>query len=142
MDAAIEVVPFTMDHYDAAMALWRRCEGMGLGDADLPDSIRAYFERNPGLSFVALCNGVLVGAVLCGHDGRRGYLNHCAVDSRHRRKGIGTAMVNRCLDALRAAGIQRCHLLIFANNAAGKAFWAARGWREYDDIDIMSRPLA
>src|SRR5512142_407604 len=84
--------------------LWRRSEGLGLGASDEPAALEAFLARNPGLSFTARCDGELAGAVLGGHDGRRGYLHHLAVAQAHRRQGIGRALVERCCSELRALG--------------------------------------
>lgn len=79
--------------YDAALALWHRCAGMGLSDADELVPLSHFLERNPGLNFIALDGESLVGTVLCGTDGRRGYLYHLAVDPLYRRRGIGRELV-------------------------------------------------
>ena len=67
----------TMADYPAVRSLWERTEGMGLNESDTPEAIAMFLERNPGLSLVIDSpDGEIVGAVLCGHDGRRGYLHH------------------------------------------------------------------
>jgi N-acetylglutamate synthase len=129
----------TLADYDQAFALWQACEGIGLTTADSCDGIRAYLGRNPGLSFVARDQGCLVGTVLCGHDGRRGYLHHLAVAPSHRGQGLGRALVAGCLAKLAAAGIDRCHLWARANNREGQAFWRTIGWTERTDLVMMSR---
>jgi N-acetylglutamate synthase len=88
-DGAIEINPFSLDAYDAVLALWRQCEGIGLSQADSRENIQRYLERNPGMSFIATFNGTVVGAVLCGHDGRRGYIHHLAVHPSCRRTKTG-----------------------------------------------------
>jgi hypothetical protein len=76
---------FALADYDTVLALWRSCEGIGLSDSDTREAIATYLARNPGLSLVATdADGVIVGAVLGGHDGRRGYLHHLAVAPAHR----------------------------------------------------------
>ena len=129
------------DDYDEVLALWEKSEGVGLSGADSRESIARYLERNPGLSFVARDDGEIVGAVLCGHDGRRGYLHHLAVAPSHRRQGIGEALTERCLDGLRAIGIGKCHLFIFEENGAGQAFWRSVGWEDRGDIEVVSRTI-
>ncbi len=135
----VKITPFAGEHYDRVIALWQRCEGVGLSSADNRDNIEAYLRRNPGMSFVARRQGEMVGAVLCGHDGRRGYVHHLAVDPRHRRQGIGRSLVDHCLAALGAAGIQKCHLFIFGLNEGGRRFWEAIGWEFRQDVGVMSR---
>ena len=83
----------------------------------------------------------IIGAVLCGHDGRRGYLHHLAVARRLRGRGIGRQLVDACLAKLREAGISRCNIFIFANNAAGLKFWARAGWKLRMELRVMQFPL-
>jgi putative acetyltransferase len=134
--------PLKITDYDAVYALWLQTEGMGLNDSDGRDAIAAFLDRNEALSAVA-CDaaGQIVGAVLCGHDGRRGYLHHLAVARAHRKQGIGRALVNACLDKLAALKIQKCNLFLFANNTEGRTFWLHQGWTARDDIVLVQKEL-
>ncbi len=136
-----DVAPFSLSDYDEVIHLWQNTEGVGLSAADSAERIAIYLLRNPGLSFIARAGGGLIGAVLCGHDGRRGYLHHLAVTPEWRGKGVGKALVGRCLDALREAGIDKCHLFVYEGNHAGRAFWAHEGWQERVDLVLMSRDI-
>jgi ribosomal protein S18 acetylase RimI-like enzyme len=125
----------------AARALWRESEGVGLGPGDAEPELRAFLARNPGFSWVAVDGGELVGAVLCGHDGRRGFIYHLAVRVSHRRRGLGRALVERCVAALSAAGIQRGQASVFADNELAKRFWASVGARPRPDLALFQIPL-
>jgi len=136
----IDVVPFTIDVYDDVLMLWEQAEGVGLHDySDSREGIESYLSRNPGLSFVARAGGTVVGAVLAGHDGRRGYLHYLTVHPDYRRQGIGRRLVDCCLGALQKAGIPKCHLFIFNDNVSGIAFWESVGWTPRTDIAIVSK---
>ncbi len=134
----IEIVPFDPSHLPTVLDLWKNSDGVSLGLADAPDQIEHYLLRNPGMSFVAFHDGLLVGAILGGHDGRRGYLHHLAVDGAHRRLGIARALVDRSLAALGSEGIERSHVFVRDDNETGRAFWAAHGWRQRDDLVMFS----
>lgn len=137
----VRIEQFTLDAYDEVLALWRRCEGIGLSDADTRESIGGYLARNPGMSFVAKAEGRVIGAVLAGHDGRRGFIHHLAVLPEFRGRGLGRKLTDSALDALRHAGIRKCHLFVMASNADGTAFWEATGWERRRDIVVMSRRI-
>ena len=136
-DDGIIVRSFRIKDYDAVIALWRRTEGVGLNESDTRRANTAYLRRNPKLSFVAEKDGRIIGAVLCGHDGRRGYLHHLAVSKRHRCRGIGRRLVNACLAKLRQAGIPKCNIFIFASNAEGMKFWTRTGWSLRTELRLM-----
>ncbi len=133
-----QISEMTAADYDEAYALWQRCPGIGLSDADSRCAIERFLERNHGLCFIARMGEQLVGTVLCGSDGRRGYLYHLAVDPSARRQGVGQALVESSLAALKAAGIQKCHIMVFSDNELGLAFWQASGWKKRGDIAILS----
>lgn len=134
----IEVADFLTADYDEATALWNRCEGIGLSDADERESLVAFLMKNPGLNFVARENGTIVGTCLCGSDGRRGYLYHLAVNPNRRRKGIGRILAQRALQALALQGIQKCHIMVFGANELGLTFWKDEGWVTRPEIVLMS----
>jgi len=133
----IEIDEFTMDDYDDACALWRAMREVELDDADTREKMAEYLQRNPAMSFVARHGDTMVGAVLCGHDGRRGYLHHLAVLPEYRNRGIGTRLVNACLAALGSHGIERCNIFIFSHNEPGKSYWTRTGWSRSPDVDVM-----
>jgi putative acetyltransferase len=128
---------FRIEDFAAVIALWWRTEGVGLNESDTRPAFAAYLRRNPRLSLVAEKNGRIICTVLCGHDGRRGYLHHLAVSKRHRFRGTGRQLVNACLAKLRKAGISKCNIFIFADNAAGMKFWAHTGWSLRTELRLM-----
>jgi len=133
--------PFTADHYDQALALWQACPGIGLSDADTRYGISKYMDRNPGTSFVAFDGDKLVGTILGGHDGRRGFIHHLAVHPDYRHQGIGRRLAEATLAALKAAGINKCHLFLLNTNQSGTEFWQKMGWTVRKDISVISLVL-
>lgn len=136
-----EIREFASEDIDAALWLWRQMEGIGLSDADRPNPLRAFLSRNPGLSRVAVCGGALIGTILCGTDGRRGYIHHLAVAVESRRQGVGRALLSETLAALRGVGISKCHAFVFQSNRFGGLFWERSGWQRRDDLYVFSRVL-
>jgi len=132
--------PFTLRDYERALQLWQSCDGLGLTEADSRDGIATFLRRNHGLSTVAEQDDRLLGAALCGHDGRRGFIYHLAVAPEGRRQGIGRALVERCLLGLQKKGIHKCHVVVYARNRVGQKFWEAIGWVGRKELRLMSKP--
>lgn len=133
--------PMVIDDFDEVIALWKSSEGIGLSTADSRESIESYLRRNPGLSFVVRNEEELLGAVLCGHDGRRGFIHHLAVHTRYQRRGIGSRLVEACLDQLKIQGVQKCHLFVFTDNKKAVSFWDKLGWQDRVELTPMSRQI-
>ena len=126
--------PMSIADYDAVIGLMQQTPGISFRDADSRESTARYLERNPGLSFVCEADRQLVGCVMSGHDGRRGYLQHLIVLPAYRRKGIANALVERCLSELEKLGIHKCHIDVFKANALASAYWESQGWTLRTDI--------
>ncbi|WP_432463945.1 MULTISPECIES: GNAT family N-acetyltransferase [unclassified Agarivorans] len=124
--------------YQAVMALWRQAEGMTLRDADSEQSIAAYLQRNPGLSFVAVAQQQLVGAVLAGTDGRRGYLQHLVVAKAYRSQGLGRQLVAQVVAAFKCQGIAKTHLFVHLDNLHAQQFYQSLNWFPRDEVRMFS----
>lgn len=124
--------------YDRVISLWQQCDGVSLRDADSRDGIARYLDRNPGLSFVAEADQDIVGTVMAGHDGKRGYIQHLAVLDSLRQQGIGSRLVEICLQALKQAGIVKSHVHVLHDNAQGREFWLRRDWFQRKEIVMYS----
>ena len=132
----------TIDDYQQAYALWIEC-GNGLNDKDdSRDGIDKYLKRNPTTSYVAVCEGDVVGVILCGHDGRRGIIQHACVSPKHRREGIGGKLVELALAALKEEGINKVLLVAFKKNLGGNAFWESQGFTLREDLNYRNKALA
>lgn len=132
-----QIAAMTAADLDEVLALWAGTAGVGLHASDSPEKILLYLERNPGMSLTARIDGALAAAVMCGHDGRRGALYHLAVAPQHRRGGLGSTLVERCLASLAAEGILRCNIFLYADNHLGERFWTRQGWKERRDLKVV-----
>ncbi len=112
-----------IEDYDDVLALWKKSDAIVLSKVDSHECIKKFLERNTGLSYVAMDGETVVGAVLCSHDGRMGYLSHLVVDDEYRRQGIGRQLVGRCMYALTGMGIHKCILLIMKETEEALNFW-------------------
>ena len=134
--------PFVLSDYDAVYALWLSCPGMGLNNLDdSPEGIQRFLQRNPETCFVAECEEKVVGVILVGSDGHRGYIYHTAVHPEYRRQGIARDLVEHALAALRELGIHKVALVVFRRNEEGNAFWEHMGFTAREDIVYRNRAL-
>lgn len=132
----------TIEDYEQAYDLWIIC-GNGLNDKDdSREGILRYLKRNPSTSFVATCDGKVVGVILCGHDGRRGIIQHACVSPDYRRYGIGSVLVSRAMSALKDEGINKVLLVAFKKNEGGNAFWESQGFTLREDLNYRNKALA
>lgn len=132
----------TIEDYERVFALWSETKGMGLRSLDdSKEGIERFLRRNPTTCFVAEAAGEIAGAIICGHDGRRGYIYHTAVKASLRGQGIGKELAERACEALKTEGITRCGLFVFAENEGGKNFWLSQGWVTRPDLVYFNLPL-
>jgi ribosomal protein S18 acetylase RimI-like enzyme len=124
--------------YDASFSLWQKTEGMSITRADTLEEFDSFIKLNRGLSYGAFIEDQLIGTVLCGTDGRRGYIYHLAVEKEYRRMKIGVKLVSLSIEALRIKGIEKCHIFVFKNNESGNNFWEKSGWKKRNDINVFS----
>jgi len=127
------------DDYDEVLTLWQKCEGVGLTPSDSREAVHSFLSRNPGFCLVARHGEQIVGAVLCGHDGRRGYMYHLAVAPEYRKKGIGGTIVDACLSRLASAGIHKATIFVYGHNEAGQQFWRKVGWKHRTDLVVLQK---
>lgn len=125
-----------IEDYKEVYHLWKRIRGFGIRSMDdSREGVERFLKRNPTTSVVAEENGKIVGAILCGHDGRRGCLYHVCVDEAYRRHGIGKAMVVKTMEALKEERINKVCLIAFTSNDIGNAFWNTIGWTKREDMN-------
>ncbi len=129
----------TMDDYEKAYLLWEKTEGISLHDTDSREGMERFLDRNPGLSSVALHREEIIGAILCGHDGRRGYLHHLAVERAFRKHGLGTELVGRSAENLRKESITKINIFIIEENDPGILFWQSNGFRILEHFGWMQK---
>ncbi len=138
----IQLRTMTIDDYPQVYALWMTIHGFAIRNIDdSQQGIARFLRRNPTTCVVAELNRQIVGAILCGHDGRRGCMYHVCVAEAHRKHGIGQQMVRFCLNALTAEGISKVNLIAFKTNEVGNRFWQGLGWTQRDDANYYDYTL-
>ena len=132
----------TIEDYEKVYGLLRTIRGFGIRSMDdSREGIGRFLKRNPTTSITAWEGDLLIGAILCGHDGRRGCLYHVCVRKGYRRRGVGKAMVVACMEALKAEEINKVSLIAFTKNDIGNAFWKQMGWTKRQDLNYYDFTL-
>lgn len=132
----------TIDDYEKLFEMWQNTPNMGLRSLDdSKEGISLFLKRNPTTNFVAYDDDKLIGTILCGHDGRRGYIYHTVVLPEYRRQGIATNLVDMAVKALQEEGITRVCLNVMETNEQGKKFWTDRGWEKKDFLGFYSKAI-
>ena len=131
-----------IEDYDKVFALWKTIKGFGIRSVDdSREGIERFLKWNPGLSVEAEENGEILGAILCGSDGRRGCLYHVCVHKDYRRQGLGKSMVIWCMEKLKELQINKVSLIAFTQNDIGNAFWKEIGWTKREDLNYYDFTL-
>jgi ribosomal protein S18 acetylase RimI-like enzyme len=141
MGAQFTTRPFVISDYEAAVELWSRVEGVEIAEGDSKEDIEYYLSRNPNFSRVAEQDGRVVGVVLCGEDGHRGFIYHAAVAPEYQQKGVARQLVKECVDGLRGRGLKRALILVAGDNPGGQAFWESCGCEEVPGAKLMGIDL-
>ena len=124
--------------YEQVSSLWDTTEGMGKSESDSRENVKKYLRRNPGMSFVAeKYDGEIVGTILSGHDGKRAFIYHLAVDKSCRRLGIGKQLVDKCIKKIKTLGIPKCTLFVYETNIGGQKFWKSMKWFVRKELVMM-----
>lgn len=128
--------------YEKVYAIWISCKGMGLNNIDdSREGIERFLLRNPETCFVAEADETVVGVIMSGHDGRRGYIYHTAVLPEYRNRGIAAKLVENAMSAMKNAGINKVALVVFDRNEGGNAFWEKMGFAVREDLVYRNKNI-
>ena len=133
----------TIEDYEKVYELWMSCVGMGLNNLDdSKEGIEKFLKRNPDTCFVAEEENNIVGVIIVGNDGRRGYIYHTAVNPQYRKQGVAKSLVDTAMTALQKTGINKVALVVFDRNKIGNDFWEKMGFTVRDDLIYRNKALA
>lgn len=135
----MEIRSMKIEDYDEIFSMWQITSKRALCEADSRDNIERYLLRNEGMSQVAVENGRIIGTVLAGHDGRRGFIHHMAVLPEYRRKHIGNALATEAIKKIAEDGIDKTHIFCYQDNLTGQGFWTSLGFKKRGDLFVYSK---
>jgi ribosomal protein S18 acetylase RimI-like enzyme len=128
--------------YEQVFELWRGIEkGVHVGRSDSLDEIGKKINRDPDLFLVAESNGIIIGTVMGGFDGRRGLIYHLAVSPAFRGQGIGSHLMDEVESRLREKGCLKCYLLVTLDNIEVADYYMQRGWQHMDQVQLYGKEL-
>ena len=131
-----------IEDYDNVYSLWMSCVGMGLNNLDdSKEGIEKFLNRNPDTCLIALELDQIIGVIMVGSDGRRGYIYHTAVHPNYRNQGIGKALVDAALDSIIGLGINKVALVVFERNKVVNEFWEKMGFTSRNDLIYRNKAL-
>ena len=134
----MKIRQMTIEDYDDIIVLLQETPGVTVRDADSKETTSKYLHHNSGLSFVAAVESKIVGCVMCGHDGRRGYLQHLVVNQDNRKQGIGDKLFMSCIRALKKSDISKNHIFVLKTNDLANNYWSNKDWQLREDINMYS----
>ena len=134
------IVPYADAHHRVqVIALWETVFGYEAAHNRPALVIDQKIRNNDGLFFVALASGTVIGTVMAGYDGHRGWIYSVAVSAAHRRRGMGSQLVRFAEAALVRKGCLKINLQIVKANESVVAFYASLGFSVEERISMGKR---
>lgn len=131
-----------IDDYEQVWNLWINIKGMGLNNLDdSKEGIERFLKRNPTTCFVARENDKIIGVIMAGHDGRRGFIYHTAVLEEKRKQGVAGELLATAMKALQKEDIKKVALVVFDKNEIGNSFWEKAGFSVRKDLIYRNKAL-
>ncbi len=143
MDNLIEKVSFRLfeeSDYDDVHSLWIR-SGLKLSLSDNREELLKFAEFNKDSFFLLIHDGDIIGVVFAAYDGRRGYINHLAVDPKFQGHGFGKLLMDKSMEFYNSIDCVKVHLMIEKDNSQVIKFYNNRDWHIRDDLILMTKTL-
>ena len=134
----IEIRPFQPNQTEAVVALWDACDLIRPWNDPRRD-VERKLRVDPELFLVAAEEELVLGSVMAGYEGHRGWINYLAVDPSRRRQGLGTRLMDEAERLLAERGCPKINLQIRSENADVIAFYGALGYRTDDVVSLGKR---
>jgi len=125
----------------SSIELWKNMKGLAIRGSDNIRDLSEHVKMNPKHNFVAMSDDQLIGTVLGGFDGRRGYIYHLAVHQDFRRKNIAKELMERCFQSFREINVTKCHMMVLKDNTEAQEFYARIGCELRNEILVYSKTL-
>jgi ribosomal protein S18 acetylase RimI-like enzyme len=134
----VTIRPYLHADRDLVVDLWQRC-GLVRSNNDPFKDIARKLKVRPDLFLVALLDNTIVGTVMVGYEGHRGWINYLGVCPNHRRRGIARQMMDEAERLLRLEGCPKINLQVRTSNTEVLAFYRAIGYLPDDVVSLGKR---
>jgi ribosomal protein S18 acetylase RimI-like enzyme len=134
----VQIRPVAADDLDALIELWVACELTRPWNDPRVD-IERKLADSPALLLVGTDGRVVVGSVMAGYDGLRGWINYLAVSPEQRGRGLGRALMDAAEERLAALGCVKINLQLRNTNAAARGFYEAIGYGQDPVVSFAKR---
>ncbi len=135
---SVRIAAFNVEYQPAVVSLWKSC-GLIVPQNDPVEDIQTKLDFQPELFFIALLGNEVIGSVMAGYDGHRGWLYYLAVLPEYRRKGYGRQLVEKAVSELRKLGCLKVNLQVRANNASVVEFYEHLGFKRENRVSLGMR---
>lgn len=133
-----EIVRYSSEYQDAVVDLWRKCN-LVVPQNDPVEDIQRKLVFQPDLFFVALLDGKVIGSIMVGYEGHRGWMNYLAVLPEHQRRGYGRKLVEKAVDELKRLGCLKVNLQVRRSNVSVVEFYKHLGFKDDDVVGLGKR---
>ena len=133
-----EIVRYSSEYQDEVVDLWRKCN-LVVPQNDPVEDIQRKLAFQPDLFFIALLDGKVVGSIMVGYEGHRGWLNYLAVLPEHQKRGYGRKLVERAVDELKRLGCLKVNLQVRKSNVSVVEFYKHLGFKDDDVVGLGKR---
>jgi ribosomal protein S18 acetylase RimI-like enzyme len=134
----LEIIRYITKYQEAVVDLWKKCNLL-VPQNDPVEDIQKKIEFQPNLFFIALEDGKLIGSVMVGYEGHRGWMNYLAVLPTYQKRGYGRRLVDKAIEELIKLGCLKINLQVRRGNISAVEFYKHLGFREDNVISLGKR---
>jgi ribosomal protein S18 acetylase RimI-like enzyme len=135
---SFQITRYSPKYQNAVIALWNACN-LIVPQNDPLEDIQKKLAFQPELFFIALFDGQLIGSVMGGYEGHRGWIQYLAVLPAFQKRGYGKKLVSKAIVELRKLGCVKVNLQVRRSNAAVVGFYKHLGFEEEERISMGMR---
>ena len=135
---SFQIARYSPEYQKAVIDLWNACNLIVPQNDPIKD-IQKKLDFQPELFFIALLNGQLIGSIMVGYEGHRGWIHYLAVRPAFQKRGYGKKLVDKAIGELRKIGCPKVNLQVRRSNASVVEFYKHLGFKIEERISLGMR---